>query len=343
MAENNTVLFICPDFFDYKKHITKELNSRYKKVISLPDRPVCSSIAKALIKYNAPLYFSMVAKKYSQSIIRLIENECNNVSDVIIVKGTCITPSLVNYLRNKNKDINVVCYSWDSISNIKTFTSLAKVCDKSFTFDLKDSIDYNLTYLPLFYVAPVDNIDSTFESDFRTPPKIYDYTFIGSYHGDRIRVISKFLHKKSNVNSLVKIYFQSYLQYVFYFFLDSSLRSCPKNWITFKAVPRDELENKVKCSESIIDIHHSGQTGLTMRTWETLHAGHNLITTNPVILLHTRSELVKVIDRDSGNEWTPEQCEEYRIDLQKLVPHAVSVSSESLQLSDWVLALLTKS
>jgi hypothetical protein len=342
MAENNTVLFICPEFFDYKKHITKELTSRYKKVISLPDRPVCSSIAKALIKYNAPLYASMVAKKYSQSIRRLIDSECKNISDVIIVKGTCITPSFVDYLRRKNKNINIVCYSWDSISNIKTFTSLAKVCDRSFTFDLKDSIDYKLTYLPLFYVAPDDDIDSTLESDSLSTPKI-NYTFVGSYHGDRIRVLSKFLLKKINVKAFVKIYFQSYLQYIFYFLLDSSLRSCPKNWITFKALSRDELENKVKCSESIIDIHHSGQTGLTMRTWETLHAGHHLITTNPVILLHTTSELVRVIDRDSGNEWTSEQCDEYRFNLQNLVPHDLSVSSQNLQLSDWVMALLTKS
>lgn len=340
MISNNTVLFICPDFFDYKKHITQELSSRYAKVISLPDRPVCSSISKALIKHSAPFYSSTVADKYTKNILRTVENDIQNISDVIIVKGTCITPLLIESLRIKKRDINVVCYSWDSISNIKTYISLAQKSDKAFTFDLKDSINYNLDYLPLFYVEADANTknESIFISESPKIRKFYDYIFIGSYHGDRVRVLSQFLSKKINVTNYVKIYFQSYLQYVFYLCLDSSLRSCPKNWITFKPLSRIELEAQLKFSESVIDIHHPGQTGLTMRTWETLHAGHKLITTNPVVLLHTTSKLATVIDRDSGTEWTSDQCEEYRSDMQKLVQHSVS-----LPLSGWIKALLMKS
>ncbi|SUW63094.1 Uncharacterised protein [Buttiauxella agrestis] len=341
MINDSTALFICPDFFDYKKYITQELSSKYKKVISLSDRPACSSIAKALIKYNAPVYSSAIAAKYSQHIINLIENELPNISDVIIIKGTCITPSFIEQLRSKKNDINIVCYSWDSISNIKTFISLAEKADKSFTFDLKDSVDYKLNYLPLFYVDHAVCVDISDASDSTITNNIFDYTFIGSYHGDRIRVLSKFLSKKPNSKSFIKIYFQSYLQYLFYLATDSSLRSCSKEWITFKPLSRVELEAKVECSEAIIDIHHSGQTGLTMRTWETLHAGHRLITTNPVVLLHTTTKLATVIDRDSGTEWESDQCEKYRYELLKLVPH--SVSYESLPLSDWIMALLMKS
>ncbi|WP_147293948.1 CgeB family protein [Cedecea davisae] len=337
MVSNKTVLLICPDFFDYKTLISKELENYFQKVISFPDRPVCSSISKALFKYNAPVFSKHMSTKYDKGIYRAIVNELPEITDVIIIKGTCITPGFIELLRRKNKKIRVISYSWDSVSNIKTFINLAHKSDRSFTFDIKDSLNYKINYLPLFFSEISDEKVSLNGASSET----FDYTFIGSYHGDRIRVLSRFLANKEAANTYIKIYFQSYLQYIFYYLRDSALRSCPKKWITFESVPRNEVEAVSRSSRHIIDIHHHKQTGLTMRTWETLQGKHKLITTNPTVLLHSSSDLVTVIDRDSGLEWSVTQCTEYKDKIKQENPHLFT--DGCLSLSAWVDALLTKS
>lgn len=341
MTDTKAVLFICPDFFDYKKQITQELTKRYSKVISVSDRPACSSVSKALIKYHAPFYSSYISKKYSNDILQEISEDLLLITDVIIIKGTCILPSFIDMIRACKNDIRIVCYSWDSISNIKTFKALASKADSSFTFDLKDSFDYDINYLPLFYVEQEHTANQIKKSSIENLDGSFDYSFVGSYHGDRIRLLMRYLTLRPQSRNFIKIYFQSYLQYIFYFILDSAVRSSPKNWVTFRPILREELAEITDRSKNIIDIHHKGQTGLTMRTWETLNGGHRLVTTNPAILLHTTDEPLVVIDRDSGLEWTPAQCDEYRNDMQKLMPKFIN--SGILSLSLWVDVLLIKS
>lgn len=333
MNNNKTVLFICPEFFDYKTLITAELNKRFDRVISFPDRPICTSVSKALFKYNVPIYSSQMSMRYGRSIFDAISDDLPSITDVIIIKGTCITSSFIDLLRQSNDSLKITSYSWDSIDNIKTFPSLARKSDLVFTFDLKDSIDYHFDYLPLFYSAR-DSI-----TQHSTPE--YDYTFIGSYHGDRVLVLSRFLQHKTQVRTYIKIYFQSRLQYLFYYILDPALRACPKEWITFESIPRNTLETITAASRNIIDIHHQKQTGLTMRTWETLQKNLHLITTNPTVLLHSSSENVTVIERGTGLEWSNNQCKEYRENISRKAPSINSVGG--LSLSDWLNTLLTKS
>lgn len=333
MASNKTVLFICPDFFDYKSLIAEELSKHFDKVLSYADRPACSSISKAMLKYNFPLYSTQISKKYCDSIYDSIRNELPFITHVIIVKGTCINPCFLDLLRKDNNKIKVISYSWDSIFNIRTFISLAEKSDYAFTFDVKDSLDYKLDYLPLFY-SEVQNNRLTAVDDSVS----YEYSFIGSYHGDRVSVLSRFFEHKKEVSKYIKIYFQSRLQYFFYFLRDSSLRNCPRDWITFEPIPRNTLEAISAASCNIIDIHHPKQTGLTMRTWETLQGHSRLITTNPAILLHTKNQDVTVIERATGLEWSSSQCEAYKENINREEPHLKNMGC--LSLSAWVNALL---
>ncbi|ROP62679.1 hypothetical protein EDF81_1184 [Enterobacter sp. BIGb0383] len=336
MVSNKTVLFICPDFFDYKKLIAEELEKHFDRVISFSDRPLCSSVSKALFKYNVPLYSTRMSERYGRTIFDAIVNDLPTLTDVVIVKGTCITPSFIDLLRQHNHNLKITSYSWDSISNIKTFPALASKSDRAFTFDLRDSFDFKLEYLPLFYSesrpAPVAATSAIPE---------YDYTFIGSYHGDRISVLSRFLERKKQATTCIKIYFQSRLQYLFYYLRDPALRACPKEWLTFEPVSRNNLEALTAASAHVIDIHHQKQTGLTMRTWETLQGNRHLITTNPAVLLHTTGENVTVLDRITGQEWSLSQCEAYKESINREDPHLKPMGC--LSLSAWVNALLTKS
>ncbi|EMG9897806.1 hypothetical protein ACOTZP_21005 [Enterobacter cloacae complex sp. SYL001] len=335
MAKINSVLFICPNFFDYKKLIEEELSKHFDKLYSFSDRPVCSSISKALFKYNFPIYSSRLSEKYCRDIYDSIADDLSSISEVIIIKGTCITPSFLQKLRSSNYNINITTYTWDSISNIKTFITLSKLSNHTYTFDLKDSQKYKIPYLPLFY-----NSSHHDEKHIHDIKAIFDYCFIGSYHGDRVNVLSRFLGPKKSIRHYVKIYFQSRLQYIIYYLLNPALRSCPKEWVTFKPISRKKLEEITAVSHYTIDIHHQKQTGLTMRTWETLQSNSKLVTTNPTVLAHINSHNVTVIDRDTGLEWSIEQCEKY---IKNLISEDERVKiSGCLSLSEWVDVLLTK-
>ncbi|HCL6761323.1 TPA: hypothetical protein N2Q99_005101 [Citrobacter freundii] len=64
------------------------------------------------------------------------------------------------------------------------------------------------------------------------------------------------------------------------------------------------------------------------------------MTTNPTVLAHINSNNVTVIDRDTGLEWSTEQCENY---IKNLISEDDRVKiSGCLSLSEWVDVLLTK-
>lgn len=330
MQSNAGAVLICPDFFDYKKLLTAELEHHYASVFSFSDRPKCTSLAKALIKFNILEYAHIAAKKYSAEIFDSIADKLSEIAEVIIVKGTCISPCLIEKIKKLNPKTRVICYSWDSISNIKTFPLLAVKADAAYTFDIADCKKYGYGYLPLFY--------SDKKSHSHTVTKKYKYSFIGSYHGDRVAVLQRIFSYEHDASVYVKIFFQSKLQFAFYYLLDPALRTAPKEWLTFKPLARSTIIDVAEHSEYVIDIHNANQTGLTMRTWETLGDGHKLVTTNAAVLCHAATSDVIIIDRNTGKRWSESQCSVYFNEMSDS-----TLSVDSLSLSTWLDNLLARS
>ncbi|VEE63541.1 Uncharacterised protein [Shewanella putrefaciens] len=323
------IVFICPAFFDYKALIENDLAMRYKKLLSFSDRPICSSLVKALIKFNIVGSARFFSKRYSKHILDSIREQLESVSEVIIIKGTCIHPDFIDAIKKINPNLRVICYSWDSISNIKTFPLLSVKADATYSFDIADCQKYGYSYLPLFY--------SDKKSHNHSVTKKYKYSFIGSYHGDRVAVLQRIFFHEHDVSVYVKIFFQSKLQFAFYYLLDPALRTAPKEWLTFKSLARAKITDVAEQSEYVIDIHNANQTGLTMRTWETLGDGHQLVTTNAAVLCHADMREVVVIDRNTGKRWSGPQCARY---LDAMSNSAQSV--DALSISTWLNNLLAR-
>ncbi|MGL6498685.1 hypothetical protein ACSZOJ_09155 [Aeromonas dhakensis] len=187
-------------FFDYKNLLTDELEHRYESVLSFSDRPQCSSIEKALIKFNILGYTKVAAKRYSAEIFDAIADKLSGIAEIIIVKGTCISPCLIDKVKKLSPKTRVICYSWDSISNIKTFPLLAIKADAAYTFDIADCKKYGYGYLPLFY--------SDKKNHSHAVAKEYKYSFIGSYHGDRVAVLQRIFSHEHDASTYVKIFFR---------------------------------------------------------------------------------------------------------------------------------------
>jgi hypothetical protein len=308
MKDRSTVLFICPDFFDYKDILTKSLESRFDTVISFPDRPDCSAIEKALIKYNIFGFNSFKSYSYGRTIIRKLANSIPEITDVVIVKGTCLSSHFFHELRRINPSLRIVVYSWDSISNAKGFRQLAANSDIACSFDFSDCEVFGFRYLPLFSSKPHEVIHNELAHKIDYSVSIYEYCFVGSYHGDRAKILNRLVNAShSTKDSFIRIYFQSKLQYLFFYILDAELRNCPKSWVTFQPVDRHTIDSVSAKCERIIDIHHASQSGLTMRTWETLKGTGRLLTTNKFVLLHELPESVDILDRVTGKLWSHEE------------------------------------
>lgn len=99
------------DFLIIKVYLT-ELERRYASVLSFSDRPHCTSIAKALIKFNILGYAHLAAKKYSEEVFDAIADKLSEIAEVIIVKGTCISPCLIEKIKKISPRTRIICYSW---------------------------------------------------------------------------------------------------------------------------------------------------------------------------------------------------------------------------------------
>jgi hypothetical protein len=289
-------LLICPNFFGLKDTIYHGMSHIFEQVVYFPDRPIVSSIGKALIK-TSETYRNYISNKHTNFILDAIRDSVF-FDYVLIVKGTCITTSFFNEIKNINPDVKVVVYLWDSICNAKYSLELAKAADDSYTFDPVDSQVYGIPYHPLFFTKYSIN-----EKLLLIPPKLtfkYSCSFVGSYHGDRVKVLYSLLQNLSlDGDRLISVYFQSKLQFIFHYFLDPYLRKMPFSCFSFNSMTAVEFESVILQSEHVIDINSEKQTGLTSRTIDAIVMGKKVITTNPCIFMHADPGRVICFDRSS--------------------------------------------
>lgn len=102
---------------------------------------------------------------------------------------------------------------------------------------------------------------------------VYDISFIGTAHTDRYSVVSA-IDKKLPVGA--KKFWYLYLQakwvYWFYRFTNSGFRQSSITDFEFDSISKVEVQSVFDQSKVILDIEHPKQTGLTIRTLETLGA-----------------------------------------------------------------------
>jgi hypothetical protein len=194
-----------------------------------------------------------------------------------LVAPETIDIKTIEEIIDHNKDIKVLTYFWDSIKNKKTALSYLNISDKYFSFDSNDiKIDKKIQFLPLFYIKDYENI-SKIREDI-----LYDICFIGTVHSDRYKIIKKIEEQAKELNLKTYFYFYSPSKILFFFqkLFKKDFKDIKWEDVSFTSLSKLDALNVIGKSKSIIDIQHSLQTGLTMRTIEILGAKKKLFTTN---------------------------------------------------------------
>lgn len=268
---NKNVLLFCPSFFGYDKSIKQEIEALGAKVSLFDERPFKSFIGKSILRLN----LSWLIKKHIENYFKkIIYPQISDLDFLVFVNPESIPSSLIKEIKLLNKDIKVITYMWDSFLNKKNAKQLINVSDSFFTFDPKDAKQYNVSFLPLFYVSEYEEIRTKKGNK-------YDFSFVGTAHSDRYEILKKITSGNMNVFSF--LYTPNKLVFLYKKYFCNELVGLSLKGVSSTSMSREEVIDVISDSRVVIDINHPSQVGLTIRTIETLAAGKKLITTNKEI------------------------------------------------------------
>ncbi len=231
-------------------------------------------------------------EKYYMDLISEIEPDYYDF--VLFINPETITPKLLMKLKDHQPNAKFILYMWDSIKN-KNAYSLLPYFDKKLSFDRNDCSKYGMKlFLPLFFL---DHFSKKEDIDTLN----YDYSFIGSIHSDRYRILSR-LQKSSGqhkYNSRLFLFFSNKIAYFINAVLFGKLSCIGNVEYSFKSIPKKEVASIISQSKAIVDIQHPKQLGMTMRTIEILGMKKKLITTNSDIINYDfyHEDNIYILDR----------------------------------------------
>lgn len=269
IKQKNIYLF-SPSFFSYDHSIKNELSRQGAHVYLHDERPFNSTIGKAIIRANKKKLMNRYLLKYYMDIIL---PKINSIDYIIFINPETIQPFIIKEIKSLNPSIKIIVYMWDSFKNKPSAIKLIKYSDSFITFDPNDAKNYNLKFLPLFFIPEYSHNNHLAPSDM-----LYNFSFIGTAHSDRYDLVNKIT---DSFDKLFK-FFYTPSKFVFLYkkYILKELAGLPYNSVSTVPMSREQVITVVQNSSIIIDINHPLQVGLTMRTIETLGAKKKLITTN---------------------------------------------------------------
>jgi len=275
--KNKKILMFGPDFFGYRETIADELRGMGATVDLYDERPNNGVFCKIMLRYNISLYHGAVMKYYSRIVQ---ENRDKQYDYVFVIKSEAINEKVFAMLRQAWPQAQFILYLWDSVKNVPDGERKIRLYDRVLTFDHVDARHYGLILRPLFcrkeYAAQPENRERY----------AYDAAFIGTAHSIRpqvVRMLEKICRERGS-----KCYSYLFLPHILVYFYNKLrnryYRGVKRSDIHFDPLPADEVRRIYDDSRCILDVEHTEQRGLTMRTIEMVGMGKKLITTNSGIL-----------------------------------------------------------
>ena len=289
--KNCNVLFVSPAFFSYEKEIAEFMRKLGADVDFMPDRPFDSPFMTAVTRVMTG-GISKLANRVYRSYLNDFGRSHYDV--IFIISGQSVSHEILCQLRSDYPKAKMLLYMFDSFKNRKSQLANLSVFDECFTFDPVDSKEHGIKLRPLFF-------SSGFEA---SPNSNFDYhlSFVGTIHTDRYKVLSSIVSQMSEDFNVYTYYFlQS--QWVFYLYklINKNFKSATIDQMQFEQLSREKVQKIFRSSLTIVDVEHANQSGLTMRTIESIGASKKLITTNPSVASYDfyNDNNICIVDRES--------------------------------------------
>lgn len=268
-----SILFVAPKFYNYHQQIIDFMESKNAKVtfysedIYTPLYRISNKIFPLLAKYLKQKYVDEMLYKITQNLYDF----------VFVIRGGILSPLIMDELKLKLPNAKFIMYQWDS-NKQSQYENIIQYFDIVKTFDKKDAYNFNIEYLPLYYSKDYENLKQ------HKSEKLYDISFFGAYHSDRLNII-RFIENFCRLNNLeFKYHLYITKMGLFRLFCLGIIKISDMKYLKTYTVGIKEILDVYRHSFSVLDIELNIQDGLTMRTFEALGSGLKLITTNKNII-----------------------------------------------------------
>ncbi len=288
--EGKKVLFIGIGFYDYDKAIKKEIEKAGASVDYFQEFPITFK-SRILSKLNNSLLDKLKIERQK----KILSLSKDNYDYIFVIKGETLKKEFLEKLKNKNKNAKFIMYQWDSIRRVENYREIESCFDRKLSFDRIDTLsEKDLEFLPLFYRELPQNNEEIIED--------IDVSFVGWYHSDRYFIIENLKREldKKELSSFFYIYIGKFYYYLNYL-LKKDIRNLNRNIVKFKPLPYKDYIEINRRSKVILDIAHSLQSGLTMRTIEIMGMNKKIITTNKDIKNYNfyNGNNIEIIEREN--------------------------------------------
>lgn len=275
------LLLIMPNFFDYPKLISNELNRLGYSVDFYDDRPSTNPFIKAIIRVNKN-FINWYIQKYFDSIKRNISYKTYDIVFIISGQSLSFDEEMMDELRKLQPQARFILYQWDSLKNFPYIKRMEKFFDECYTFDRSDAENYKrLKFLPLFYNRQYEEIGKINPIDYK-----YDFCFVGTAHPKKYKFITEMSKKLMPVypKQFIYFYYPSRIVYFYRKLMNPELKKAKIGDFNYVPISRENMQMVYQKSKCILDSPQEGQQGLTIRVLEALGAKKKIITTNADIV-----------------------------------------------------------
>ena len=290
------ILIFSQFFFNYENKIAEKYREMGAHIDLYNERSISSDVERALLKI-CPRIFKSKTDKYYFTIL----NSCKNktYTHILFVDCEMLTEKVLIMCKKTFPRAKLCLYMWDSLKNLHCKEKILKHFDYISSFDRKDSIkNTKINFRPLFFCDEYRCCKNKNENEFK-----YDICFVGTLHTDRYKICKSLMVQMNSKR--IKWFFYPYLQnrYVYYFyrFFKKEYHDTLISDFNFRPISAESVAKIIDNSRAVLDIQHHNQSGLTMRTLETLGMKKKLITTNEEVRNYDfyNPSNIAIIDRKS--------------------------------------------
>jgi hypothetical protein len=283
------ILLTAPRFFGYDQEIRSELERRGAHVDFFADRPFDSALMHAAARFSRRAVLARTEKRYRALLSQFDDAPYDYV---FVLNGQTLPPRLLAQLRDDHPAATFLFYIWDAIANRPGAPALLPFFDRTYSFEPEAAVEHGMRFRPLFF-APRFGRD-------RQAQDRYDISFVGTAHTDRYRVLQAVDRALSpDTRRFWYLYLQARWVLEAYRLTNPAFRGARARDFRFDTLGPEEGAQVFWESRCMLDIEHPAQTGLTIRTFETIGAGKKLVTTNRNLLRYAFHDPARfaVIDR----------------------------------------------
>jgi len=255
------ILLIGIGFYDYEHSIATRLRERGAELVVFQDQPPELQSSVRRLFQRAP---DAVLTRHEQ---RILDAARSPFDQVLVIKAVGLRLPFLKTLRERLPQSEFILYQWDSLARLEGIEERLPLFNRVLTFDRKDSqVRPEIAFRPLFF-REAPNPHTTVRTDI-------DVAFVGWLHSDRLESVRRMqAHAKALGLSTFVYLYTGWLTWL-KLLLRGQARDVHPRTLSYQHL--QTINQRARC---IYDLPHALQTGLTMRTIETLGIHKKLITT----------------------------------------------------------------